>query len=52
MTCDDATWLDLKSEYGLFVMLRALSSKGGSSYTNQLVTLPSLKSRDNQERGL
>ena len=34
MTCDDATWLDLKSEYDLSAMLRALASKGGSSYTN------------------
>ena len=32
MTCDDATWVDLKSEYDLSVMLRALASKGGSSY--------------------
>ena len=31
MTCDDATWVDLKSEYDLSVMLRALASKGGSS---------------------
>ena len=31
MTCDDATWLDLKSEYDLSAMLRALASKGGSS---------------------
>ena len=32
VTCDDATWLDLKSEYGLSAMLRALASKGGSSF--------------------
>ena len=31
VTCDDATWLDLKSEYDLSAMLRALASKGGSS---------------------